>query len=192
MDDRAEGAEIDHIDRNVAGIIAMAMDAGIPLDLDVGINTELFKDFVAGNDNFLFLDENCRMAINTQVAFAVFDLRGVMLVDRSEKRLYAKFHLGVSVLLLLLLAMFVTGIIIGLIMLADDSHDGPVLDVMFGNKVYVSVWIAPVLLSLLLNAFYRTTRYTLEKIQYIYEADDNTMLDKLADRTKACWLKGLE
>ena len=170
--------------------IAYALEEGIPLDLNIGVDSNVFKEIISGNSGYLFLDENCHLAVNTNIAFVAYDLRDEVRIDRTRTRMMYKCHLLGLFLLIILCVILLIGVAVSFFIYAN-KRDG-LFDVLFGYNVYISVWILPVWGLSLVYSFFGIMNVMFEKIDYLTDTTNvRSRLNRIANATKKCWLKSM-
>jgi hypothetical protein len=188
MDNRGEGEQLnDVIDR----VVAFAIEAGIPIELGVGIDRNVFKDAIVENGGFLFLDENCNMVVNSPVNFVAYDLRQINVENSNKKQCRNKAYILFLIFVMLFYSTLITGVVIGLVMFfKDGKYHLDKFDVLFGQGIYMHVGLVPVWGILIVLEFYNRLMNVLDRIDSVLDSRNiASHMAMVAHMTKTCWLR---
>jgi hypothetical protein len=188
MDNRGEGERLNDV---IERVVAFAIEAGIPIELSVGIDSNVFKDAIVENGGFLFLDENCNMAVNTPITFVAYDLRRMNVENNIKKQKRNKICIAFLILLLLGYIMLLAGIVVGLIIFfKDGKYPLDKFDVSYGQGLYMHVSIVPIWGILIGSVIYHKMGDLFDRIDKILDSGDSVKhMAMVANMTKSCWLR---
>lgn len=178
MDNRDEGEPVaNHINGD---IVAFAMEAGVPLEIDVGINRGVFVDMMARNGGFLLLDDNCKMS--DRIAFAIYDVREVASL---RKRIINRLCIGIWTAITWAAAISFIGVVIGLAA-SFKNETYPMVGVIFNNDVVMSIWLIPIWLAFISATAYIAVKSLASRICR-ESGDENYNADRMATDLKELW-----